>query len=155
MKEATKTKFKFVFSSSPAIAALFMFPKETLAFFILLKDAGFEAGTISVIIGIAWWLRKDTHKVASGLREGLSETNSVFKTFTEAYAATREEDAKSRKLVEARFIEGDKKFNDLGQKILEIDTRLQGIVPKISSNELKDLAEKVSNEESTRRDLTP
>lgn len=149
-KDKIKSRLKFAAAASPWLAALFMYPKETFAFLAMLKEAGFEMGTLAVIGGIAWWLRKDVVRIVQGQ---LGELNTNVSNLSTELKSSNEESIRRTKIsddryyeVNLRFLKNDEKFNDLGEKVVSIETRLQGLVPTIPPQELKDLVEKVSKE---------
>lgn len=166
-KAYLKAKLKLVAASSPALAALIAFPTESLAFLKMLKEAGFEAGTITVIAGIAYFLRKDVMRIVTELKTGLGVTNTTLQSLSDDYKEHRKQDQirldegqKQFDLITKRFLENDKTLADYGQRFVLIETRLQGVNPTLPPNEIKELAEKVAHEAEQLQspkdpDLTP
>lgn len=160
IEEEKKNKFlekiKALGITSPGILALAYYPTETFAFLKAAKESGFEI-PMMIFMGYGlWWIRKDVIRIFSG---ELKEMNVNMKYLGDSLIKSNEENAIRAKISDERHIEANEKFvkvteevKDLSQKVLSIETRMQGIVPAPSPKDLLDLADKVANEPP---DLTP
>lgn len=165
-------------TASPAIAAMIMFPSETYTFLKTARELGFEIPMI-IFFGVCiWWFRKDSARivdtriapVTEALVEGArvsAEVSLAVKSLSQEVKENTKESKERARIADERYNEFSQKFvindqrflevsneiKDVGQKVLTIETRIQGVIPAIPQEELKELVEKVAAENSV-PDLT-
>lgn len=118
IKDGAKGGLKIATAASGPLSVAFMFPKETFAFLSMMREAGFELGTIATIAGIAWWLRKDTVRVVD---KRWGETNEVIKEF-------KDDLQKANEITQQQKIESDKRIEMLGKELAKYASHIRFLV---------------------------
>lgn len=119
MTKGVKDKIKVAGISSPAIAALLMFPTETFTFLKTLREAGIELPMIIVFFLGVFWIRRDAIKVVD---VRLGDISDNVKKLSDEQRISNEQNAR-------QFSEGAKIMQTQSQQIRFIMTHLQLNIP--------------------------
>lgn len=154
MKEQTKDTIKrgakVTAAVSPAIAALLVAPAETFAVLKTLKEAGFELPAITIFVTFVWWLRADVMKIMDGR---LGDINTTINKFGDELKVRNEMSDRRYEEVNERFLKNDEKFNELGEKMFAVETRLQAVAPLPPREEIEILQAKIKKEIEQQKEL--
>lgn len=136
-----KSNSKIFTAATGPLAIALLYPKETLSFLTSLREAGFELPSLAVLGVGMYFFRSDVVRIVNGSLGGVTK---AIQEVSQKFEIHLQESEKFKILFAENQAENNTKFNDLAQKVVMIEQRMQVLVP-IPDN-VKELTEEIRSE---------